>query len=354
MPTPRAESLPWHADVFVGGEDGYHAYRIPSVITTLKGTLLAFCEGRRDDIRDQSPTDMVLKRSFDGGRTWQPLQRVVKAVPDAAMDPCPVVDRSTGAIHLVYDRWPEGFSKRKTPGTGRDSVTCWVTTSRDDGATWSAPVDITATTKRSHWPGIAHGPGVGIQLRSGRLVVPCNEYADGCRCLVIYSDDHGKTWRMGGTTGPRMSESQVVELADGRLMINMRSNRGKHCRAVAFSSDAGATWSPIQDEPALIEPVCQGSILRYTPAAADGKNRLLFCNPAHTTARVNGTVRLSYDEGRTWPIARTLVPGEFAYCCLTVLKDRTLGCLYETDHYHRIRFAGFTLEWLTKGNDHCR
>ena len=156
---------------------------------------------------------------------------------------------------------------------------------------------------------------------------------------------------MGGETGPAMSESQVVELADGRLMLNMRSDRGKRRRAVAVSADAGATWSDIQDDPVLIEPVCQGSFLRYTLAGARDRNRLLFCNPAAEQARVNGTVRISYDEGRSWPVAKTIVPGAFAYCCLTVLADGSLGCLYETDDYRRIRFARFALAWLTDGAD---
>ncbi|MBM4086216.1 MAG: exo-alpha-sialidase [Planctomycetes bacterium] len=342
---------PAHTDVFRRGEDGYHTYRIPSVITTLKGTLLAFCEGRKESTRDQSPTDMALKRSLDGGKTWTPMQVVVKAVPDAAMDPCPLVDRTTGVVWLVYDYWPQGFMGQKITGLGPDAVSCWVTHSADDGVTWSKPVNITQTTKKPHWTGVAHGPGVGIQTRAGRFVVPCNQYVDGRSCLVIYSDDHGQTWQMGGEVGPGMSESQVVELADGTLILNMRSTRGKHRRAIATSADGGKSWSPLRDEPTLIEPVCQGSFIRYTLAAERGKNRLLFCNPGSEQSRVNGAVRLSYDEGQTWPVAKTLVPGSFAYCCLTVLSDMTIGCLYETDNYRRICFARFTLEWLTDGAD---
>jgi len=347
----KAKALPRHTDVFLSGQDGYHTYRIPSVIATTKGTLLAFCEGRKHTSRDQSPTDMVLKRSLDGGKTWAPMQVVVKALPDAAMDPCPVVDRTTGTIWLVYDRWPEGYQGSKIAGLGMNAVTVWETHSTDDGATWSKPRNITATAKKADWTGIAHGPGVGIQTRSGRLVIPCNHYSKGRRCVLIWSDDHGKTWQLGGETGPKMSESQVVELADGTLMLNMRSYRGKHRRAIATSTDGGRTWSEIRDDPTLIEPVCQASFLRYTLAGEHGRNRLLFANPAHEKSRVNGTVRLSYDEGKTWPVAKTLVPGGYAYSCLTVLKDMSLGCLYETESYKKIRFARFTLEWLTDGAD---
>jgi sialidase-1 len=346
-----AVSEPVHTDVFRAGEDGYHTYRIPAVIVTTKGTLLAFAEGRKESRLDQSPTDRVLKRSLDGGKTWLPMQIVVKASPDAAMDPCPVVDRTTGTIWMAYDFWPQGFKGKQTAGLGPDAVSRWVTHSLDDGVSWAAPVNITATTKKAHWTGIAHGPGVGIQTQSGRLVVPTNQHAEGFTCMILYSDDRGQSWQLGGPAGPAVGESQVVELADGTYMLNMRSYRGQRRRAIATSSDGGKTWSRIRDDPQLIEPVCQASFLRYTLATGHGKNRLLFSNPASETARVNGTVRLSYDEGQTWPVARTLVPGSFAYSCLTVLPDMSIGCLYETDTYTRICFARFTLDWLTEGKD---
>jgi len=167
---------PEKVDVYVNG-DGYRLYRIPSLICTPKGILLAFCEGRSGN--DQSATDMVLKRSLDGGKTWLPMQVLVKAVPEAAMDPTAVIDRITGTIVLVYDRWPKipegeklGEHKR-SPGLGRDSITTWVMTSKDEGVTWSEPVDITAMTKQPEWAETGHGPGLGIQTRSGRLVIPC-------------------------------------------------------------------------------------------------------------------------------------------------------------------------------------
>ncbi len=346
-----APSEPIHTDVFRAGEDGYHTYRIPSVVVTQKGTLVAFAEGRKESPRDQGPTDMVLKRSVDGGQTWLPMQVVVQAVPHAAMDPCPVVDH-TGVIWLVYDRWPQGFRGKVTPGLGPDAVSRWVTSSVDDGVTWAPPVNITASTKKPHWTGMAHGPGVGIRTRTNRLVIPTNQHAEGFTCTILYSDDHGSTWQLGGAAGPAVGESQVVELADGSYMLNMRSYRGQRRRAIATSVDGGMTWSRVRDHPELIEPVCQASFLRYTLATEHGKNRLLFSNPASEKGRVNGTVRLSYDEGQTWPVARTIVPGSFAYSCLAVLPDMTIGCLYETDTYKRIRFARFTLDWLTDGKDH--
>jgi len=349
---------PQRMDVFVGGRDGYACYRIPSLIATPKGTLVAFCEGRKFNGLDESPTDLVLKRSLDGGKTWLPMQVVVKAVPEAAMDPCPVVDRSTGNVILVYDLWPEYIKdtwpkdyKRK-PGLGRDSVTAWVTTSRDDGATWSAPRDITAMAKKPAWSNFIHGPGVGIQMRSGRIVIPCCYQRGPWRNFTISSDDHGKTWQLSDNeVGPGVDESQVVELSDGTLLLNMRSSRGKGCRAVSTSKDGGKTWSPLADCPALPEPTCQGSILRYTWADSQAKSRILFSNPGSTKARDNGTIRLSYDEGATWPVAKTIQPGYFGYSCLAVLPDWTICCLFENDGCNKATFVRFSLDWLSEGKD---
>ena len=351
----NAAEQPKLVDVFTGGQDGYHTYRIPSVIATPKGTLLAFCEGRKLEITDQSPTDMVLKRSLDGGRTWKAMQIIFNGVPAAFMDPCPVVDRSTGTVFLLVDRWPEGgVKKKRVAGLGLDSITSWITHSADDGVTWSEPVNITAMIKKADWTGIVHGPGVGIQARDGRLIIPCSRYVDELQAYVIYSDDHGKSWQLGGQTGPKMSESQVVELADGSLMMNMRSKRGKKCRAAAFSKDGGRTWTDPADVPELIEPVCQASILRYTLASGHGRNRLLFSNPASQKSRINGTVRLSYDEGKTWPVAKTIYAGSFHYSCLTVLPEMTIGCLFERDGCRQISFTRFSLEWLTDGKDELK
>ena len=193
-------------------------------------------------------------------------------------------------------------------------------------------------TPRVAW--YATGPGVGIQLtqgpRQGRLLIPCDHSivsADtgqpGYRSHVIFSDDHGQNWRLGGVIGPAVNECQVVELLGGALMINMRNyDRSHTTRAVATSEDAGATWSPVRHDPALVEPICQGSFLRYTRQPPDERNRLLFANPAHAEAgrRRDMTVRMSYDEGRTWPVHRVLWAGPAAYSSLAILPGRA-DCL---------------------------
>jgi len=359
--TRGVADVPEKVDVYVNG-DGYRLYRIPSLICTPKGTLLAFCEGRSGN--DQSPTDMVLKRSLDGGKTWLPMQVLVKAVPEAAMDPTAVIDRITGTIVLVYDHWPEipkgeklGEHKR-APGLGRDSVTTWIMTSKDEGATWSKPVDITAMTKKPEWSETGHGPGLGIQTRSGRLVIPCFETKPvGGKwgtswSFIIYSDDHGKTWQMSDNeVGPNVNESQVVELTDGSLLLNMRTGQGKDCRVGATSKDDGKTWSKLFDIPELPDAGCQASLLRYTwPDLDGGKSRILYSKGTTPNRRV-GTVRLSYDEAKTWPVAKVVCEGYFGYSCLTIMPDDTIGCLFETAGCSKIAFTNFSLEWLTNGKD---
>ncbi len=172
---------------------------------------------------------------------------------------------------------------------------------------------------------------------------------------MIYSDDHGKTWKIGGSAGPETNESAVVQLADGALLLNMRSYAGRQHRAIASSHDGGLTWSPVRLDAALIEPVCQASMIRYTLARETGKNRLLFSNPADTAGRDRMTVRLSDDEAKTWPVARMVYAGPSAYSSLAVLQDGTIGLLYErgtANAYEEIEFARFNLRWLAQGADH--
>ena len=349
------------SDVFVSGE-GYPTYRIPSVVTTRQGTVLAFGEGRQGR-GDHTQNDLVLRRSRDGGRTWDPMQVVATDRPNVLVNPTVVEDRGTGRLCLMYQRYPAGFHEREVvPGYEGDRVCrSYVVHSADDGRTWSAPRETTRAVKRpERVTSIASGPGVGIQLprgpHRGRLVVPFNEGPAGdWRVYAAYSDDGGDTWTYGDVA-PNASEGmgnevQVVERADGTLLLNARNERGNRCRKVASSHDGGRAWSALVDEPALIDPRCQGTILRYSDPLDGRRSRLLFANPASATERVDGTVRLSYDEGRTWPVSRTVHAGPFAYSCLTTLPDHGIGLLYERDGYGRIAFARFDLAWLTAGRD---
>ena len=351
--------LPRQSEVYVAGEGGYHTYRIPSVIVTAKGTLLAFAEGRQGSAADSGNIDLVLRRSKDGGASWSAVRVLVDNGPNSASNPCPVIDRTTGTIWLLSTR-NLGTDRESDiiAGTSQATPAVWVMNSRDDGETWSTPVEITASVKATGWTWYATGPGIGIQTKSDRLVIPANhaENPGGThRSHLFFSDDGGKTWTLGGSADPGTNESQVVELADGRLMLNMRNHPPKpaNFRMVATSSDGGRTLSSAHADEALIEPPAQASILRYSTAAQQDRNRLLFSNAA-SSRRERLTVRVSYDEGVTWPVARVLHDGPAAYSTLTVLPDRSIGVLFERGDkspYEKITFARFTLAWLTDGKD---
>ena len=339
---------PVQKPVFTSGEGGYHSYRIPSIIVTAKGTLLAFCEGRKNNRGDTGDIDLLLRRSTDSGKNWGPVQVVWDEADNVCGNPCPVVDAKTGTVWLLLTHnLREDTEAKVVAGNAKKSRTVWVSSSTDDGATWAAPTEITKDVKKPNWTWYATGPGIGIQLKSGRLLIPCDSKSELGKVReshVIFSDDGGKTWKLGGVVGPQCNECQTVELADGSVMLNMRSYLGTNRRLVAISKDGGETFSKPVEDPALIEPVCQASILRL-PGEKGG---LLFSNPA-STKREKMTVRLSRDEGKTWPMTRELHAGLAAYSCLAVLPNGEIGCLYERGEktaYDSITFAAFSRNWL--------
>lgn len=348
-------------DVYSSGTDGYHTFRIPALVVTPRDALLAICEGRKDHGQDSGDIDIVVKRSEDCGQTWSDMQLVWNDSGNTCGNPCPVVDRQTGIIWLVMTHNLGHDGERQI--IHEESVgsrTVWVCHSVDDGRSWTEPIEITATTKQPNWTWYATGPGAGIQLHSGRLVIPCDHIEAGSKKYyshVIYSDDGGVSWALGGSTPKdQVNECEVVELEDGRLLLNMRNyDRIQKTRVFAHSDDGGLNWSALAHDEALIEPICQASIRRYTTVADGGKNRILFANPASSEVRENMTVRLSYDEGQTWPQSRSLHRGPSAYSCLAALPDRSIACFYERGAaraYERLTFARFDLEWLTEGSDH--
>ncbi|MCE5250435.1 glycoside hydrolase [bacterium] len=352
------EELPFRETVvFTSGRDGYDTFRIPAVIVARNGTVLAFCEGRKTSRSDTGDIDIVLRRSPDNGKTWSPMEVIWDDGDNVCGNPCPVVDPDTGTIWLLLthnlgtDTEPKIMS-----GESTGTRTVWVMSSIDDGVTWSSPRDITGMAKLPGWTWYATGPGVGIRLASSRLVIPCDHAEKESKewgSHIIYSDDHGSTWKIGGRLSPKCNECQVVERADGSLLMNMRSYHGYKRRAISTSTDGGITWSPVTHDRTLVEPVCQASLLRFTRAGDHGRNRVLFSNPADTT-RVRMTVRLSYDECTTWPVAKCLYEGPSAYSCLTVLPGMSIGCLYEkgSEHaYETITFTVFTVGWLTDNRD---
>ena len=340
--------------LWTSGTEGYDTYRIPAVIVTDRGTVLAFCEGRRDSRSDTGDIDMLVKRSGDGGSTWSDQEVVWGDAGNTCGNPCPVVDRETGTVWLLMthnlgiDRESEIID-----GTSQGSRTVWVTASEDDGRTWCEPLNITSSTKRPDWTWYATGPGNGIQLSSDRLLIPCDHIEAGTNRYyshVIYSDDHGATWQLGGTTShDQVNECCVAELENGDVLLNTRNyGRSQRTRQVTVSGDGGMTWRDQRHDETLIEPICQAALVRY-PGRGD---RLLFSNPASRDDRRNLTVRLSDNAGGSWPHGKVLHPGPAAYSSLAVLSDGTVACLYERgdDHpYETITLARFDLEWLAAG-----
>jgi sialidase-1 len=356
-----AASAPSFSDVFISGTDGYHTYRIPAIVVTTNGTVLAFCEGRKNGRSDTGKIDLLVKRSSDNGKTWTAQQIVRSDNDNVCGNPAPVVDQMTGVVWLLMT-WNLGVDGEReiNNGTSKDTRRVFVTRSADDGVTWTKPQEITVSVKKAEWRWYATGPVNGIQLtrgaRKGRLAIPCNHTdldntgKSVSRSHIIYSDDQGATWQLGGSEDELTNESTVVERADGSLLQNMRSYHKKNRRAVATSNDAGVSWSPAKLDEALIEPVCQGSILRYSWPENGRRSRVLFSNPA-STKRENLTIRLSYNEGATWRVSRVLHPGPSAYSCLAVLSDKSIACLFEggdKTSYEKISLARIPLDWLEK------
>jgi sialidase-1 len=357
-------------DIFVSGQRGYHTYRIPVLIVTSNQTLLAFCEGRKNSSSDTGDIDLLLKRSTDGGKTWSEPLVVWDDGPNTCGNPCPVVDETTGAVWLLLTHNPGDMGEaRIMDGKAGGTRTVWVSRSTDNGKTWTPPADITASAKDPSWGWYATGPGVGIQIQhgphGGRLVIPCDHsrkvadnppsrLATETGSHAIYSDDHGQTWKLSGWVRPQMDECQVIELSDGDggLLLSMRNTAKANLRAQSISHDGGQTWTAPEFQSELVEARCQGSLLRYNWPDGKEPGRLLFSNPA-SPRRQDLTVRVSRDDGKTWPVSRTLHEGPAAYSCLTVLPDKTIGCLYEcgrTNAYEKITFSRFPLDWLEGGN----
>ncbi len=337
--------------IFISGQGGYHTYRIPALTVTTKGTILAFCEGRRDSGCDCGKIDLLLRRSADSGRRWSDVQVVAADGDMTCGDPCPVVDARDGTIWLPFcknlNNGPE-----KMIIDGKAPRTIWMTKSADDGRTWATPWEITCYVKDPMWTWYATGPGHGIQLNSGRLIVPCDHVhgvnfncEDPGRSHVIYSDDPAKGWRMGGVTENGTNECAAVELVDGALYLNCRNYGSERCRATAISRDGGESFCPVRRDPVLIEPVCEAGLVRSGAS-------VLFSNPASREMRVRMTVRMSEDECRTWPLAHVLWFGPSAYSDLCVAPDGSIGCLYECgkEHpYETLTFARFDLSCMRSG-----
>ena len=362
-----AEPLLEKTEVFPPKFNGIARYRIPGIVVTTKGTVLAYCEARKNNAKDWGEIEVHLRRSTDGGKTWLPSQHIAHTATriegnphtktggdreQTVNNPVAIVDRQTGAIEFLYCvNYARCFSMRST----------------DDGATWSTPVDITASFEpfRKHydWKVIATGPGHGIQMKGGRLVVPvwlaygaAGSHAPSA-AGTIFSDDHGATWKAGDIAFPNAgefrspNETMLAPLSDGRVMLVARSSSKMNRKLASISADGATGWSEPKFHDQLWEPTCMASIMAHPSGV------LLFSNP-HTLPRdkdgveipggfgkrENLSIKLSRDDGKTWPVNKTLETGRSAYSDLSVLPDGSVLCLYERSD--SITCARFNLEWL--------
>lgn len=346
-------------NVFQKGEEGYACFRIPAIVQSKSGTLLAFAEARKNSCSDTGNIDLVLKRSEDGGKNWSRIITVWDDQNNVCGNPVPMIDQATGKIILVAC-WNSGEYTEKQI-MDKKSSDCnrrvYVLYSDDDGKNWTNPKEITPTVKLSDWGWYATGPCHGIQLQNkkhkGRLVVPANYSTLETKerhSHLIYSDDLGGTWELGGLVKePGGNESSVVELKNGDLMLNMRNyNRNESkTRSYAISKDGGKTLSVTKYIPELIEPVCQGSTLNYTNK---GKitNKILFSNPASMDKREKITIKLSKDNGKTWPYAELIYPGPSAYSDLVNLSGGNIGLLFEYGENNPYENIGFIVVYKDK------
>ncbi|WP_063730963.1 sialidase family protein [Streptomyces sp. RTd22] len=361
--------------LFKSGQDaGYFCFRIPAIVKSEDGTLLAFAEGRKDNCGDAGDIDLVLKRSTDGGRTWGPLQVVNEGGGDTHGNPAPVVDTRTGRILLA-----------STYNTGRDdSQSCDVPCDRtphlqysdDDGATWSTPRDLSPALLPPAWNSwYATGPVHGIQLKrgphKGRLLFTVNtESHDGTRitanhAALAYSDDGGRRWKVGavdsypiaqdGTFRQKPSEMTLLERSDGSVYVNGREQDGTDLghRDYAISHDGGESFAaPFRTIPDLSTPMVQGSVLRLRDAGPDGPGRLLLAAPADPDRRRTMMIRSSWDEARSWEgtdRGKVVTTDWSGYSDMALISPGTVGLMYEggaVDARDEIRFARFTEDWL--------
>jgi|SRR6185312_349823 len=364
----QVESLNlWNA-----GIGGYDTYRVPGIVTTKKGVLLAYCGARLHlEKGDWSETNILLRRSLDGGKTWEPSRQIAGTGAELTDNIIAIADRQTGAVNFLYQT---NYSR------------VFVIQTTDDGKTFSRPTDITPVFDMFRpdyeWNVVAPGTGHGIQLKSGRLIAsiwlangkvnPNGTRAHAPSAVgIVYSDDHGKTWSRGpivSRNSPEITnpgETRAVQLAGGKVMLNIRSGSAQHLRATTTSADGVNNWSPLQFDQTLFDPICDAGIIGV-PASTGFPAMLIFSNPDSRDiagtykglhrARQNMTIKVSTDDGATWTHQRMLDPGAAGYSDLTSLGD-SVFVIYESGTLggnegkpaHLI-LAKFSKRWLLEGN----
>lgn len=342
---------------FYSGMNGYHAFRIPTLIKT-QNTLMAFAEGRKNSTSDFGDIDLVCRRSQNNGRTWEPMQVLHDLDTMAVQNPVPVFIKEENKVVLLFNT----TSMREHDVLNKDyelkdERKAYLTTSADGGKNWSAPRDITRDVKRKHWRWHALGPVHGIELQygkhRGRLVVPVAisiEKGNTAYCMaLIYSDDAGSNWQIGAVDenladAVRCNETTIAQLPDGRIYVNTRDHTGgspEMNRGETFSLDGGLTFQkPIIESDKFPSPIVQSALLSWNGEGG----QLLFSTPSTTNKRENLIIMRSDDHAKSWYELFKVHDGFSAYSDMVKLDDQTLGVIYETDDYKKIRFRRINIE----------
>jgi sialidase-1 len=368
--------------LFKGGEDGYKVHHIPGVVISAKGTVLVWCESRKKG-GDWDDIDILMRRSTDNGKTFMPYKNIVEVPGPKTKNPFALKMKSVEPADVTYNN-PVFIAGRDGTIHGvfcLEYMRAFYMSSKDDGLTWSTPVEITETFNAFHkvydWKVLATGPNHSIELKNGRLIVPVwlstgaggNAHRPSVTA-TIYSDDTGRTWQAGEIAVPctdefiNPNETVAVELTDGSVMLNVRNESKANRRLITVSKDGATGWSHPKFSESLVEPICMAGLVRYPGE----KSRLLFSHPDNLSRadgkeapgnnrdRKNLSVKLSYDEGQTWAVNKVLDPGWSSYSDIGVAQDGTILCFYGRGS--KPGFAGeglylarFNLEWLTDGND---
>lgn len=381
VPDPNAPGpyVYTYTPIFVSGT-GYPEYRIPAMVTTTNGTIIAVADGRQGNGDIPNPIDCVCRRSFDNGNTWAALQVIadygsntngsdVDTYPAygltnpiarrCAGDSSLLLDRTNGRVWVLYDNGAPAAGQ-----ANNRAIKLEMRYSDDNGATWSARVDVESLNPnlrpaKASAPEFLTGPGNGIQLSygpyAGRLIFPVYIYGNPYYSSVIYSDDHGATWQPGGNCGTGGGEIQIVETPNGGLLASMRDNNfsWSGVRTFSRSADGGLTWgAPFTNTvPVIPDPQCQGSILRLSTTNDSNASRLVFANCNSSSSRVAMTLRISYDEGVTWPVTNLVYSGVSGYSALTKLADGEVGLLNEVNNYARIDFVHRSVNVISSYGD---
>ena len=365
--TPKDYAIGEVARLASPGVAGFKCHRIPALTTAANGWIIAAWDGRPETCQDAPQANSIVYRiSKDGGKSWTPIQTALAGTPGATKvgfsDPSFVVDRSTGTIFLFSVKsFDAGLfqSQLGTDPNARNILHAHVVESHDNGQTWVNPRTITDQVTQGHddqWFTRFASSGEGIQLRygahAGRLIqqyAVANTGSTSLMAVSVYSDDHGATWKPGAPSEGSADENKVVELSDGRLLLNSRTQGTAGQRLEAISYDGGQTWGPFRHNWDLTDPRNNASIIRAYPNAPQGSARarvLLFSNADSSSARANGTIRVSYDDGFTWNEGKVFESGDMAYSTLHALNDGTWGLLYETGGYKNIDFMRVDAAYL--------